>query len=355
LLQIQKIAPLLLDEKVNEIYLLPNNSNVILDHNIFGRINYLYSCSSSEVFNIIQRIARENNKDLTMIQPSFKGDLFFKPYFSIRVTGDIQPYSFEGTTGNIRKLRTRPFSLNDLKSNETLNSKIACFISYLLLQMVNLTIIGPPNSGKTTFQTALLNLMPKHWRIISFEQTLEYVPVANNHPHLIRYKYPKYQGTSVKMEMFSQITQLLHRSPDYVNLGEITNEEEAFAWYQVLSAGIPSIQTLHGSGLHSIIGRIKNVLKIPTELLAASFPHVVIFIDKMWVKNKIIRKILFLGELISNPQNEVLINPIFKYDPSDNSLKQVINFEELKIWNFLQNKSKSSHIDHLKLQLENSI
>ncbi|MHA2105742.1 MAG: ATPase, T2SS/T4P/T4SS family [Candidatus Hodarchaeales archaeon] len=353
LLQIQKFAPILLDKNINEIYLLPNNLNIVLDHSVYGRINYFYSSSSSEILNILQKMARENNKDLTMIQPSFKGDYYFKPYFSLRVTGDIQPYSFEGATGNIRKLRTEPFLLCDLIKNNTLNKDVAGFITYLINQFVNITIVGPPNSGKTTLQTALLNSLPEHWRIISFEQTLEYVPITHIHPHLIRYKYPKYQGTNVKMEFFSQITQLLHRSPDFVNLGEITNAEEAFAWYQVLSSGIPSMQTLHGTGMHSIIGRIKNVLKIPDELLAASFPHIIMFINKIWVEKKITRKVFFVGEIDLNSHNQIVINPIFQYDPSDNIIKRVKKFEDLNIWNFLQTKSKSAHIKELFYEIDN--
>jgi type IV secretory pathway ATPase VirB11/archaellum biosynthesis ATPase len=288
-----------------------------------------------------------------MIQPSFKGDYFFKPYFSLRMTGDIQPYSFEGATGNIRKLRTEPFLLSDLIKNCTLNKEVAGFIIYLINQFVNITIVGPPNSGKTTLQTALLNLLPEHLRIISFEHTLEYVPISHIHPHLIRYKFPKYQGTNIKMEIFSQITHLLHRSPDFVNLGEITNAEEAFAWYQVLSSGIPSMQTLHGTGIQSIIGRIKNVLQIPNELLAASFPHIILFINKLWVEKKITRKIFFVGEIDLNSSHNIVINPVFQYEPSDNIIKRVKKFEDLNLWNFLQTKSKSDHIKQLYNEIDN--
>ena len=347
-MQFQKIAPLLLDDLINEIYLLPKNRNPIIDHSLHGRISFFYTYSPLEVNYIIKKIARENKKDLTMINPSFKGDFYFKPFFSIRITGDIKPYSFEGPTANIRKLRTIPFLLKDLEENNTITKEVFEFLSYLICIPVNMTIIGPPNSGKTTLQTCLLNLLPNFWRIISFEQTLEFIPQENQHPHLIRYKFPNYQGSNVKMTIFSQLSHLLHRSPDFVNLGEITNSQEAFAWYQILSSGIISMQTLHAAGIHSIISRIKNILEIPNDLLISSFPHIFVFINKKWLGKKIQRRVESIGELVSNNINEITISPIFQLNPKNNKLVMIKSLENLKIWDYLFDKSKSVHLYDLK-------
>ena len=348
IMQFQKIAPLLFDDLIDEIYLLPKNGNPIIDHSLYGRITFFYTYSPLEINYFIKKVARENKKDLTITNPSFKGDLFFKPFFSVRITGDIKPYSFEGPTANIRKLRTNPLLLTDLVENKTITKEVFEFLKYVIRIPTNITIIGPPNSGKTTLQTCLLNLLPNFWRIISFEQTLEFIPLENQHSHLIRYKFPNYQGSNIKMTIFNQLSHLLHRSPDFVNLGEITNSQEAFAWYQILSSGIPSMQTLHAGGLHSLITRIKNILEIPFDLLLSSFPHIFIFINKKWNEKKLQRRVEFIGELVSESENKITISPIFQLNLKNNKLVLVKSLESLKMWDYLFDKPKSNHINNLK-------
>ena len=336
LVQIQKFAPMMIDPYVEEIYLLPKNQKILLDHMIFGRMQTPYSCGSIEIENFLRRIARDNIKDLTATNPSFRGDLTISPYINVRVTGDIFPYAVDGASANIRKLRSYPFTFIDLINDNVLSPAATAFIEYIASQGTNLTIVGSPSAGKTTFQTAILNSLPSFWRILSFEQTVEFVPLAERYSQLIRYKYPKYQGNSPGITtILQQVSQMLHRSPDYVNLGEVTTEEEATAWYQTLSAGIPSIQTMHAAGMHSIIARISDIFHVPETLLKASIPHYFIELKRFWNGTKKLRRVVTISELFINENKELDLQCVFLYNAKKDILEQVLSWNDLKIWKYL--------------------
>ena len=348
LVQIQKFAPMMLDPNVEEIYLLPKSQKILLDHILFGRMQTPYSCGSTEIENFLRRIARDNIKDLTVTNPSFRGDLTISSYINVRITGDIPPYAVDGASANIRKLRSYPFTFVDLIKDKVISTTATAFIEYIASQGANITIVGSPSAGKTTFQTAILNSLPTFWRILSFEQTVEFVPLPDRYSQLIRYKYPKYQGnSSVITTVTQQVAQMLHRSPDYVNLGEVTTEEEATAWYQTLSAGIPSIQTMHAAGIHSIIARINQIFHVPETLLKASKPHYFIELKRFWVGTKKIRRVATISELYVNEKKELDLQCIFHYNANNDILEQLLSWNDLQIWNYLPIYPVEKHIQLL--------
>ena len=117
-----KILPLLLDQNVEEIFISPNSENITLDHFQFGRMTTNILISPKEKDNILYRIAMENNLELNQLKPSIKGDLQVNKLFSVRVTGDIKPFSYDGTIINIRKLNQREFDLKLLIKLHSINA-----------------------------------------------------------------------------------------------------------------------------------------------------------------------------------------------------------------------------------------
>ena len=111
----------------------------------------------------------------------------------------------------------------------------------------------------------------------------------------------------------SIISQLLHRSPDYVNLGEITTEEEAKAWISCVSAGIPVIQTIHSLSQEGIMPRLTQVFAINQGLISSSFPHLFIELRYFWQHTKKIRKIFSISEIIFTPKAEICLSKIAAY------------------------------------------
>ncbi len=336
-----KLLPLLFDQNIEEIFISPNSEVVTIDHFQYGRMATNILISSKEKDNFLYRTAMENNLEINQLQPSIKGDIQIKNLCSLRITGDITPFSYDGTILNIRKLHQREFNLITLIKLHSIDAITCAYIKTIISLGVNFTIIGSPSSGKTTLQNALLREMPEFWRIFSFENTLETNIKKSNY---FRFKIYDYLKSNYNLtEIFSQ---LLHRSPDFVNLGEITTKEEALAWNACMSAGIPIIQTIHSNSSEGLLSRITKVFEIPVELLASSLPHIVIEVKYFWNNFKKERKVFSLSEFILNNQEILELNKLAEYDFELRKIVWIDKPEHSKTIEWLK-KNKYSQIDYL--------
>ena len=326
-----KILPLLLDRYVEEIFISPNTKIVTVDHNVFGRMRTNILISEKEKENILYRTAMENNLELNQLKPSIKGDLQVEGLFSLRITGDIPPFSYDGIILNIRKLNQVVFTLEKLITLHSLDPLTGALLSTFMSMGINITIIGSPSSGKTTLQNALLRELPSFWRVFSFENTLETNIRADNY-----FRFKIFDYLKLRKDLTSIFSQLLHRSPDFVNLGEITTSEEAFAWNACMSAGIPIIQTIHSNSSKGLIKRINKIFKISNGLLASSFPHIVVEVKYSWNNLRKERKIFSISEFIIDDNNKLKLIPLTDFNKETKSLnwlndpKQSTTFRWLK-------------------------
>lgn len=327
-----KILPFLLDKNIEEIFISPNTETITIDHFIYGRITTNILISNKEKENILYRTAMENNLELNQLNPSIKGDLQVKGLFSLRITGDIQPFSYDGTILNIRKLNQREFSLETLIKLNSIDPLTSAFLKTMIISGVNITIVGSPSSGKTTLQNALLLELPLFWRVFSFENTLETNIKRENY-----FRFKIFDYLKRKNDLSTIFSQLLHRSPDFVNLGEIVNQEEALAWNACMSAGIPIIQTIHSNSTDGLISRITNVFKIPIDLLSSSIPHIVVEVKYFWNNFKKERKVTSVSEFIINKERKLVLKPLISYDLKlkkniwQSSPKEASTFEWIKL------------------------
>ena len=247
--------------------------------------------SDLDLSTFLSRVALDNRVALSRTNPSMKADLV-TDWFHIRVTADIPPLAVDGTHLSIRKLRQGTFTLPRLCANGTLSELAAAFLLWGYLNFANVTVVGAPGSGKTTFQNALLGLTATHLRVISVEDTIE--SNASQHlGHLIRFKVDPFEKDVKRSSKAAEIIKLLHRSPDVLNLGEITTDEHALSWFHAMSAGIPSIQTIHGSSLEYLLMRLTEIFKIPAILLRTSVPHLLVEMKAFWHQTQRKRQVTF--------------------------------------------------------------
>ncbi|MFX1254486.1 MAG: ATPase, T2SS/T4P/T4SS family [Promethearchaeota archaeon] len=320
-----KLAPLLLDPNIEEIYLDSDQQAIYLDHAKYGRCRTLTQLSDLELSTFLSRVALDNQFALSRTNPSMKADLV-TDWFHIRVTADIPPLAVDGTHLSIRKLRQGTFTLPRLCANGTLSELAAAFLLWAYLHFANVTIVGAPGSGKTTFQNAVLGLTVPHLRVISVEDTVE--SNASQHlGHLIRFKVDPFEKDVKRSSKAAEIIKLLHRSPDILNLGEITTDEHALSWFHAMSAGIPSIQTIHGSSLEYLLMRITEIFKIPAILLRTSVPHLLVEMKAFWHQTQRKRQVTRIAEIVTPKDGYgtsgdiIQIQDIFIYNPQNNQLE----------------------------------
>ncbi len=297
ILNLEKITPFLIDDQVDEIYLDSSSKTIYIDHSKYGRCVTSIKLTQSEIESFIHRIALENDFTLNQSNPTMKSD-FVSPLFHTRVTVDIPPLIMEDIHIDIRKFHSNSLRIPDLIHNRSLSLIQAKFLILLIQSQTSITIIGPPNSGKTTLQNALIEYIPSHFRLLSVEDVLE---MANNrNGNIVRFRLGYDPHESMLFSKSLEIQKILHRSPDFINLGELSLKSHFTAFLNVLSVGVPSIQTIHGKNPEYLFGRLRDIYEIPLELLKTSFPHIFIELNVFWAGKRKKRRVIRISELLEN-------------------------------------------------------
>ncbi|MHA1993811.1 MAG: ATPase, T2SS/T4P/T4SS family [Candidatus Hodarchaeales archaeon] len=302
ILKMERLGPLLVDNQIDEIYLDSSQSYIYIDHARYGRCSTQIRLRKQEIESFIHRVALENDFNLNRENPTMKGD-FVTKLFHTRITVDIPPLLIDDVHLDIRKFHPHNLHLEDLIKSGSIPQSQGNFLREIMNNLVSLSIIGPPNSGKTTLQNALLEYIPPHFRILSVEDVLETSNLRIGNQVRFRLGYDPNERNIYTKAM--EIQKLLHRSPDYVNLGELSTKDNFLAFLNILSVGIPSIQTIHGRNPNYLLLRLQDVYKIPISLIKTSFPHVFVEMDTLWVENIRKRFIIRIAEL--TPEGEIII------------------------------------------------
>ncbi|MFW9925414.1 MAG: ATPase, T2SS/T4P/T4SS family [Candidatus Thorarchaeota archaeon] len=248
------ILPILLDDLVEELYLDYPGANVYFDHQRLGRCDTTFTFCESDIPRIITLIRAESNLHLDRSNPSLKMDLQILGA-SLRFSISIPPLSPDGLHLEIRRARNRPFTISDLIHNGTLTPEAAAILIIAVACRFNITITGGPGSGKTTLLNALDMTTPRWWRKIYIEDAVESRNQEKHHQ--ARFRVDPIDEKLNRSDKSSEIIKCLHRSPDYLILGEIQTAEHSNALFQAIAAGLRTIQTCHSDSSSSLVSRWK--------------------------------------------------------------------------------------------------
>ncbi len=388
-----ELTPLLMDRWVNEIYLDNPKTPIYIDHLKWGRCKTKTYLTRREIEKIVTRIRIENDLVLKYTNPSIKGELVTKN-FHARVTIDAPPLAIDGFHIDIRKLRKKPYTLPELIANKTVTLEAAAYIYYCLINRCNITVIGEPGAGKTTMINALDLLTPHIWRKIVIEDAIESVPQTEYGFHQLRLKCGKQDleeknGNKIYDEKSREIAKLLHRSPDWVYLGEILYPEDARAMFHALSAGLKGLQTCHGETPENVIIRWVIHHKIPAVALQPL--DLILHMKKIVEKREIKRKLVQICEIkdvidinrqengekieenektgknqergekiIELPDQKVVLVDTFQYSPKTNQAERVIKnlfmtptLEKIKRYSYVKEERFKETLQKLEKTLKN--
>jgi type IV secretory pathway ATPase VirB11/archaellum biosynthesis ATPase len=225
----------------------------------------------------------------------------------------------DGYTLLIRKLDKIFFSIVELIKNRTINIDAAAYILFNLYHKRNITVIGPPGSGKTTFINALDVLTPNHWRKLYLEDIVESIDVLNNPQHQIRFSIKNSQIQKPnKYSKEYQVRESLHRTPDMIYLGEMINTPSINAFFFLLKVGLRcGLSTSHGETPELMIKRWMIEDKIPNNSIKDL--DLIIQLAKINDTDKIKRRIIRISE-IDFDRNNLKILDIFKRNAKTDNL-----------------------------------
>jgi type IV secretory pathway ATPase VirB11/archaellum biosynthesis ATPase len=259
------LMPLILDDLVEEIYLDRPGAPIYFDHQRYGRCITILTFQDSDTPRIVTLMRAESNLHLDRSNPSLKMDLRVQDAL-LRFSVSIPPLSSDGLHLEIRRAKNVPFSILDLMENGTMTPEAAAILVFAVSCRFNITVTGGPGTGKTTLLNALDMATPKWWRKIYIEDAIESRQQGNHHQ--VRFRVDPVDEQKTKFSKSDEIIKSLHRSPDYLILGEIQTAEHSKALFQAITAGLHTIQTCHSKSASSLVSRWKLGHEIQDDSLA---------------------------------------------------------------------------------------
>ncbi|MHA1186719.1 MAG: ATPase, T2SS/T4P/T4SS family [Candidatus Heimdallarchaeota archaeon] len=360
---LEKVMPFLIDDLVQEIYLDKPSTTLYIDHQTFGRCLTNTKIPISDLENLITRLCLEKDTNINYVNPSLKVELKTDK-FHVRAAIDIPPLANDGISMNIRKLRSKIWTLPELIKQGMLSIHAAAYILFILKRRNNITVIGEPGSGKTTLANAIDLLTPQDWRKITVEDVVESIDQTEYNKFQTRYSVSPFENKSGSTTKSEEIIKLLHRSPTWVFLGEIQTAEHSQALFESLSAGLKGIQTCHGRTAEMMIIRWINQHNIPLSSILSL--DLLIETSSQYKNWKIIRNVFRIVEIsgktllskqIHNRLSNIDLIDVFKYDLRSKQLVEQIDLfntptlEKIKEKEPLTKKAFEQEITYLSNQL----
>jgi len=287
LLNLEPFTPLFVDDEITESH-ITTSRKVVIDHKKYGRLVLVSEQLSNEyILSLVKRCELEANQNLNQLEPSLKASFNFLNVRA-RVSIDSPPIVSNNFDIIIRRQKTDPFTIQDLINTGMLTEEQAIFLINAGINRKNIAIVGEPYSGKTTLANAVLLNLPNTWKIIIIEDTDEiYVPP--NFINTTKVIVPPVESSLRYTNKENEITKLLHRSPDYVFVGEVQNKAHSKTLFEGYGAGIKALHTVHSDSAENLVRRWIFAHEINPEYLN-SIDYIVL-LNRKYVKNKVNRRV----------------------------------------------------------------
>ncbi len=305
LLNLSPFLPLFLDKGITEFH-VGFEGNLVIDHIKYGRL-LGKKIPLSSILALKNRIEFAAKTFLIPSQPSAKAVLHFRGQ-RIRASIDTPPLTPNGIDISIRKMPANPFSIQDLILLKMVNTYVAYFLIQEVKSRSNIAIIGEPYAGKTTLANALLAELPHFWKIIIIEDAEEIRFPSDKFPNLTNILVPPVEKNVQYTSKSAEITKLLHRSPDYVFIGEIQNKEHTTSLFEGYNAGIRGMHTVHADSVQNLIRRWLFSYGIPPQQLATL--DYLVLVSRLWQNNVPRRIVEGIYKITLNKRKVVLSKAI---------------------------------------------
>ena len=245
------LAPLLQDPYIEDIS-CSGTGAIFIEHKIFKALQSSITFPTEEDLDeFIIWLGEWIRRPVTVRNPIVDAVLPDGSRINIVFGTDI---SKRGSNFTIRKFSETPFSVMELVSFGTLDYMMAAYLSFVLEEDMNVFVVGPTASGKTTTMNAITTFILPDKKIVSIEDTPELqVPHKNWIRGVTRGGGREKMGSEV--DMFDLLKAALRQRPDRIIIGEIRGEEGAIA-FQAMQTGHGVISTFHAATVGRLIQRL---------------------------------------------------------------------------------------------------
>jgi flagellar protein FlaI len=339
------IDPLLLDPGLEDISCDGYDIPIYVFHSKYGGMPTNISFTKGELDSMVLLLGQKSGKHVSYASPLIDATLPDGSRIQLSYGSEV---TTRGSTFTIRKFRADPFTPIDLIAFGTFTPAILAYYWMLVENKMSFMVIGETASGKTTTLNALMMFIPPEDKVISIEDTREIQLYHENWiPGVTR---SGIEGREI--DMYDLLRAALRQRPDYIIVGEVRGRE-AQTLFQAMATGHASYATFHSGEVSQFIYRLENEpLEVPRVMIQFLDSIIVQF---MWVKRgQKKRRAREIVEIVGiDPANkELLVNPIFKWDPSTDSYAEISSSKKLEKIADILGASIAEVMDELKRREE---
>ena len=224
----------------------------------------------------------------------------------------IMPPYVKNPTLTIKKYNNFIANMDELLKIGTLTPYMARFLNAAVLANLNILVIGPSSSGKTSLLNALANLIDDSNRIITIEKVNELNIEKDNIVNL-----------SVLEDEAKLLNTSLLMHPNTIILGRLNDETMFKAIEIMVGRNINVLTTLRASNPLDVVSKIENIGISEHELTSKQVRNMlfngidlIVNIDKL---NDGRHKITSICEFNVNKNNDIVLKEIFSYRLNDDN------------------------------------
>lgn len=328
------LQPLLENTQITEIMVNGTESVFIEENGSLKRLEIRFD-SEEKLKNIIQQIVAKCNRvvnDMTPIVDARLED-------GSRVNVVLNPVALNGPILTIRRFPKHPYSMEKLVQIGSLSSEAADFLQKLVYAGYNILVSGGTGSGKTTFLNALSGFISKDERIITIEDSAELQ--IQGIENLIRMETKNANQENGKaISIRDLIKTSLRMRPTRIIVGEVRGSEAMDMVCSAMNCGHDgSMSTVHANSAEDALLRLETMIlmaaQIPISAIRqqiSSGVDIIVHLGRLRDKS---RRVLEIVEVSGMKQDEIQINPLYRFvengkKDSQNVSGELINIGDLK-------------------------
>ncbi|MBS1263762.1 MAG: hypothetical protein MAG715_00953 [Methanonatronarchaeales archaeon] len=316
----ERIDPLMHDERIEDISCDGPNVPVYLFHKNYHDLETDVVFDDEPVLNsFIIKLAQRSGQHISRANPMVDAAMPDGSRIQMTLGREVTTH---GSTFTIRKFSEIPLNPVDLVAFNTFSLEIMAFLWLAVENNKSFIFVGGTASGKTTSMNAASLFMTPRSKIVTIEDTRELnLPFENWIPGVTRESFSK-EGEG-KVGMYDLLRAALRQRPEYLLVGEVRGEE-ATVLFQAMSTGHTTFSTMHADSAETAIHRLENPpINVPRSMIA-SLDMMTIQAQVFYEGERVRRcvELVEVGEL--DPRtNTIHTNPIFRWNPADDTFPRV--------------------------------
>ncbi len=307
------ITELLKDKNVTEIMVNAPDEVYVEINGKLVKDESISFINSNHILRTIQKIVGPLGRTIDSSSPMVDARL----RDGSRINAIIPPLSLKGPILTIRKFKEDLNSIEDLLRNGTMTNDMALFLEACVKSRLNILVCGGTGSGKTTILNILSSFISDNERIITIEDAAE-LRLKQSHVISLETRVDNYDSKS-EITIRDLVRNSLRMRPDRIIVGEVRGKE-AFDMLQAMNTGHEgSLTTLHANGCVDALNRLEtmvlmNGIEIPVSAIRDYIKDAINIVVNIARLSDGRRKITEIAEITGIKNQEISLNPIFKFE-----------------------------------------